>query len=223
MPPRRPPVRLAFALQSVRALPIRSYQVWNEPNLPVYWGGLPDARAYASMIKRTAGAVRRVQPDARIVSAGLPESSTGIPLLTYLRRLYAAGAGPSIDTLGVNPYATSVGAITRMLQTVRSCLDALGATRTGLWVTELGWATRGKSRFSVGTVRQGELLGSALRTLGRTWRPLRLIGVVYYAWRDMPVWPGVRDFWGLHTGLHTIDGTPKPAVKALERAVKALR
>ena len=207
----------------VRAMPVRAYQVWNEPNLPVYWGGRPDARAYASMLKRTSGAVHRVQPGARIVSAGLPQSSTGVPLLTYLRQLYAAGAGPSIDTVGVNPYATSVAQISELLRAVRARLDASGARRTGLWVTEVGWATRGKSRFSVGPARQSQLIEGTLRALGASWRSLRLIGVVYYAWRDMPVWAGVQDFWGLHTGLHDIDGKPKPAVKALERAVKALR
>lgn len=238
-PPKDPRTFAAFAAQvaqrygtggtlwqahpEVAPLPITSFQVWNEPNLPLYWAGRPNAKAYASLLKRTASAVRRVQPAARIVSAGLPHSPTGAPLLTYLRQLYDAGAGPSIDTLGINPYSTSVAGMMSLLRQVRAQLDRSGARGTEMWITELGWADRGKSRFSVGSTKQAEMIGDVLRTLGRSWRPLRLLGVVYYAWRDAPPYAGVDDFWGLHTGLYRIDGTAKPAAAALRKAMTALR
>ncbi|HWH93390.1 MAG TPA: hypothetical protein VNT03_05970, partial [Baekduia sp.] len=72
-----------------RTLPrVVAFQAWNEPNLPRYlapqWtvrGGrwVPWAPAhYRRMVNAFAGAVRAVQPDATIVSAGLAPNGEGV-------------------------------------------------------------------------------------------------------------------------------------------------
>ncbi|MDX6665184.1 MAG: hypothetical protein QOG68_1390, partial [Solirubrobacteraceae bacterium] len=47
-------------------------------------------------------------------------------------------------------------------------------------------------------------------------------GVVYYSWRDVPVNPGGKDFWGLHTGMVTRANRVKPALDAFARAAGAV-
>ncbi len=59
----------------VPKLPITAWQIWNEPNLPFYWRGRPNARSYARMVKTVGGAIRKVDRRAEIVSAGLPPST----------------------------------------------------------------------------------------------------------------------------------------------------
>jgi hypothetical protein len=52
----------------------------------------------------------------------------------------------------------------------------------------------------------------------------RLSGVVYFGWRDgAPYAPDFKDFWGLHTGLITLKGRPKPALRAYAGTVARLR
>lgn len=208
----------------VRPRPFRAYQVWNEPNLPVYWGSRPNPRRYAVLLRATHRALHRVQRNAQLVTAGLPKSKQGMALRTFVRRMYAAGAGRSIDVLGVNPYAPSLKGIEKQLREARSALPRR-ARRTPLWITEIGWASGGpptKGRF-VGVDGQARLVRSVFRELTKHRKRWRLRGIVYFAWRDAPVYPGGKDFWGLHTGLVDLSGRPKPAALALRQVTRTVR
>jgi hypothetical protein len=205
------------------ALPIRSWQVWNEPNLPAYWGGRPSARGYVALLKAAGAAIHAADPRAEVVSAGLPESRLGVPLLRYVREMYAAGARGSFDTLAIHPYATSVAAVLLAARSARQAAGAAGDRKVGLRITEVGWASGGPgSSFTVSAARQGQLAAGLLREAAAQARRLGLRGVVYYSWRDVPPYPGGKDFWGLHTGLVARDNSVKPALTAFAAAAKAV-
>src|SRR3954469_5034521 len=83
-----------------------SYQIWNEPNLPVYSGGKPNAAAYVAMLRTVGAAIKEIEPSAEIVTAGLPDSRLSKPnVFKYIQQMYSAGGNGTFDTLGVNPYA----------------------------------------------------------------------------------------------------------------------
>src|SRR4051794_18098799 len=63
-----------------RRYAIRSWQVWNEVNLPAWWSPRPDPRRYMRMLRRTSRAIHRLDRTAQIVSAGLPDSRQSKPL-----------------------------------------------------------------------------------------------------------------------------------------------
>ena len=65
---------------SLPAHPIRAWQIWNEPNLPAYWGGCPSARGYVALLRAAARAIKRIDRHAEVVTAGIPDSRLGIPL-----------------------------------------------------------------------------------------------------------------------------------------------
>ena len=212
------------AHRDVKAVPIADYQIWNEPNLPIYWGDSPNAPAYARLLTAAAAALHAVQHRARVVTAGMPQSKQGVGLLAYLRRLYAAGAGPSIDAVAVNAYSPSVNGIVRRLRSVRKLLDARRGARTGLWVTEFGWSDNGPRKgYRVTSAKQAALIAGTYRALARSRRSLRLRGAVYFGWRDSLPYPGGKDFWGLHTGLKRLDGSSKPSIAAVRKALRSAR
>lgn len=195
--------------------PTRFYQVWNEPNHPSYWAGRPDPHAYARLLAAATRALRRAQPTVRIVSAGLAKSRHGIPPDRYLRELYRAGARRSVDIVAANIYSPSVAGVRRQAEEVRAALPR-GARETPLWITETGWASGGpyaRGR-TVDAHKQARLVRDTMTMLWQDRRRLRLLGVVYYAWRDNPVWPGGKDYWGLHTGLVDMSHQDKPALSA---------
>lgn len=203
------------------AVPIRSWQVWNESNLPVYWRPRPDARAYASMLAAVSRAVRSEDPRAEIVGAGLPDSRLGVPFDRYLKALLAAGAADSIDSLAIHPYARTPAGVLAAVRAVRRRLRALGHAALPIWVTELGWASGGPvSPFTVGADRQGAYVRSV--TTGLIARRNRdgIRGFVYFNWRDAPPFAGGSDYWGLHSGLLERDGTRKPAFAGLRDALR---
>lgn len=212
----------------VPRLPITAWQIWNEPNVPVYWQPRPNAAAYVQMLRLASQKIKAVDPQAEVVTAGLPDSHIrgSVPLFTYIRQMFKAGAAGAFDTLAVNAYAPTGNGVTRLVTRIRRMMDRLGGRGAGLRVTEFGWADHGPERrpgrFTAGR-RQGVYTYTAIRQLWRQRARLGLRGIVYYDWRDQPVYAGGKNFWGLHTGLLTRNGHAKPALRWFRRALASLR
>jgi hypothetical protein len=212
---------------SVPKVSIRSWQVWNEPTLPLYACGKPSAKRYARMLKAVGRAIKRADRRAEVVSAGLPASKlrSAVPLTRYLKSLYRAKAARYFDTLAINSYARNRRELGRLLRRVRRLMNRRRDRRTPIWITEIGWGDKGvKHRFIVGARGQSKRVKSCLGYIRRSRRRLRLRGFVYFSWRDSrPYPPRFRNLWGLHTGLLNLEGQPKPAFATFKRSVSALR
>jgi hypothetical protein len=204
-------------------LPIRSWQVWNEPNIAVYWPSGPNPGEYAAMLRTVSWGIKAVDPGAKVVTAGLNESELGIKLVPFLNGMYRAGAKGSFDVLALHPYAPAsdlvVAQVNRAVRALRRNGDA---ART--LVTELGWATGSTSRRAlvVSEAGQAALIRRTVAELARYRGRLRLDGVFYFNWRDVSPPPGGGDHWGLHTGLLRENGSPKPAMRALTEITRAV-
>ncbi|MGH2845008.1 MAG: hypothetical protein ACRDL0_03125 [Thermoleophilaceae bacterium] len=207
--------------------PITSWQIWNEPNLGIYWCNRPNARRYVRMLRRVGRAIKRVDRRAHILTAGLPPSKlrSAVPLERYIKRMYRAGARRAFDSLAINSYAKNHRALRRLLRSVRRLMNRRRDRRGGIWITELGWGDRGpKHRFIVGAKGQAKRIRKSYAVIRKVRRRLRLRGVVYYSWRDAPPYPPrYKDLWGLHTGLLDINGGFKPAFHSFKNAVARLR
>lgn len=204
--------------------PIRSWQIWNEPNVRAYWPSGPNAAQYTRLLKIVGKGIRGADPGAEIVTAALPESHIGVPLFQYLRAMYRAGAGSAFQTLGLSPYSPNVQTLMGVVGKARKLLNQHGGRRKKIWVTEIGWATEGPlSVFRVGRARQATLISRALKTLYARRKSLGIRGVVYFNWRDSTPYEGGKDFWGIHTGLLDISGKPKPGFDAFKSTTQSLR
>jgi len=207
----------------LRKVPITVWQVWNEPTLPVYWGPRPNARQYVAMLKAVGRAIKRAEPRAEIVTAGLPPSKLrgAVPLERFIKQMYSAGAARYFDTMAINAYAKNAKDLKRLLTRIRRLMNSRRDRRAKIWVTELGWADKGpRHRFVVGARGQAKRIGSSFKVVRKLRRPLKLRGLVYYSWRDAI--PIADDEWGLHTGLLRVNGRRKPAYGAFVRAARRL-
>jgi polysaccharide biosynthesis protein PslG len=208
-------------------LPITAYQIWNEPNLKVYWASGPNPRQYARLLSAAARGILGADPSAEIVSAGLPDSHLSEPKNVYgwTKAMLRAGAGRSIDALAVNPYGKTSSDLMSKLRRFRGILNHGGAHSADIWVTEFGWSDKGpKSGFRAGVAGQARQIRKTIPALVRARAGLKLRGFVYYAWRDgRPYAPLFRDFWGLHTGLLRVNGQPKPALAAFKATIAKAR
>ena len=205
-------------------LPMTAYQIWNEPNLAAYSPPKPSASKYVAMLKAVGPAIKAVDPEAEIVTAGLPDSRLSKPnVFKFIQQMYRAGAKGSFDTLGINPYAPSASSLIGKLRRIRSIMASFGDASASIWVTELGWSDVGPGApFRAGKAGQGKRIGQAIAALKRNAAALKLRGFFYFAWRDGAVYAGGHDFWGLHTGLLRKNGTRKPAYAAFKKAIAAL-
>jgi polysaccharide biosynthesis protein PslG len=210
----------------VRPRPITSWQVWNEPNLPVYWPSGPNARRYVNLLRAVGSAIKKRDRKAEIVTAGLPPSklSGAVPLQKFIAKMYAAGGRTAFDTLAINSYAVDAKSLGKLLRDTRSLMNRRGGRAQKIWVTELGWCDKGpRSRFCVGKKRQARNITESIRLLRQQRTRLKLRGFVYFSWRDgRPYAPLFKNLWGLHTGLLTVKGKRKPAYNAFVRAVRPL-
>ena len=198
--------------------PVRYWQIWNEPNSFVNWSE-PSPRQYGELLARSAATIHAADPTARVVSAGVvaqPLDDITEPGADYLRRMFRSPAAASAaDVIALHPYTKGPGSMTKLIRQTRKTMTRAGLGRTPIWITEVGWASGGPaSPFTVDSQGQAERIRAALEIFHRRRKELGLQGVIYFNWRDAPVYAGGQDFFGLHTGLLDINGRPKPALDA---------
>ena len=203
---------------------ITSWQIWNEPNLYVYWNPKSNAQQYLGMLQTVGAGIKAVDPTAEIVTAGMPDSflKTAIRLKPYLKALYKNGGTNAFDTVAINSYAVSPKSLGKLMTKTRKLLNRLGGRSDKLWISEVGWCDKGYKpghRFCVGTKRQTKYTRQALSLIKKKRKAWKLRGFVWFSWRDGRPYTS-RDFWGNHTGLLTIPGKKKPAYKAFVKGVK---
>ena len=206
---------------------IRSWQLWNEPNLRFYWGGRPNAKQYVKVLKQAYRIMKRADGKAEIVTAGMPESSTkrAIGLKKYITQMYKAGGKKWFDTIAVNAYAKNTKDLNRRIKLVRKVMKKRGDKKAELWITEIGWADAGKKGPFVKSPKgQAREIKKAIAWIGKNRKRHKLRGFVYYQWRDaLPYRAGIdADTWGFHAGLLKLDGSFKRAHKAFKKAVANL-
>jgi hypothetical protein len=86
---------------------IHAYQIWNEPNLAREWGNKPpNAKEYTQMLQKAYQVIKKVDPNAIIVSAGMAPttelSQRAVPDSQFIQAMYDAGAKPYFDMLGAH-------------------------------------------------------------------------------------------------------------------------
>lgn len=207
---------------ALRPVPIRSWQVWNEPNGPRFWTIQPGLAQYAALLRVTRIAIKRADPGAQVVLAGLTDLSW-----RALRSLYELGVRRDADVVALNPFTALPRNLLKLVRRARAVMDGHGDAAKPLLITELSWPSA-KDRvddpfgYEVTERGQAKRLGQALRMLARKRRSFGIRQVFWYTWlsydRD-PLysfdWAGVRRFEG--TTIAT-----KPAYWALRRTARAL-
>lgn len=207
------------ARPELEPMPLTAYQVWNEPNLPVFWRPAPDAAGYLRLVRLTRARLRAVDPKASVVLAGLPNSRLGVPALDYLRAIYAEpGAREAFDVVALHPYAPNAGGVVASLTRVRAYMDRRGDRATPIWVTELGWGTGGP-RTSLRTTKAGQAakFDRTLRALLAARGRLRLERFVAFALQDREFGEEEAPWWAPRAGLFDRAGQPKPAWRTFVR------
>jgi len=193
-------------------VPIVDWQLWNEPNSLLFWKPTPDASAYLELLRGFGSAVRGADRGAQILLGGLfPTPTGGVPMDSFISDLYRGGGKGLFDAASLHPYAATPQKAIAFTEDLRRIMDHFGDADTGLWITEVAWASGGQSSgLTVGPARQADYLTQTFKLAAADRERLGLDGVVWYSLNDTPgpLWPG-------HCGLFNLDGTAKPSWNAL--------
>jgi Glycosyl hydrolase catalytic core len=210
-------------------VPIKSWQIWNEPNLKRFFRPRPSARSYVKLLKVAAKTIRGKNSKAQIVLAGLAPglkgSKTAILMKTYLRSLYRVrGAKRYFDAVAIHPYAPNLNELATNLNIARGIMNHAGDRRTPIWLTEVGWGSgpaNAGDPHSKGLQGQAALIGKSFRLFVHRRGHWRLAKVFYFSWTDTP--GGTGGSWYLNAGLLYADLTPKPAWSKFEAMMQRFR
>lgn len=129
--------------------------IWNEPNLTFEWGYRPvSPEEYTALLQITYAAAKAANPDVTILAAPMaptlePEGSPwGLNDLTYIERMYAAGAAAYFDGMAVHTYgftsppeaAPAPDALNfRRIELIHAIMARYDDTEKPVYVTETGW------------------------------------------------------------------------------------
>jgi hypothetical protein len=218
-PPRAIADWTAFAQSIASALgqhpSIRSWEIYNEENVPLWWDG--SAEAYAEVLRRGAAAARRGDPDARVLLGGMVW-----PDLEWLETACAGGPPAPFDILPFHAYPETWTpdsvTVERYLGDRFSDRFAAEADRTcgrhPIWINEAGFATvPGKTEEA-----QAAWWARAFATFLAEPR-IEHLGI--YELRDQRLdTPVIGDAPNYYLGLIRRDGTRKPAFETVKLLVR---
>jgi hypothetical protein len=216
----------AFWMGREQRLPIRRWQIWNEPNFLLFWRPRPSPRGYARLLAVAARAIRRIDPQGQVVMGGVAPVGAGLSPWGFLRRLYEVpGVRRNFDLAAVHPYASTLAGVRYDIERVRAVMNAAGDRTKRLLVSELGVASWGTipSTFVLGVDGQAEFVRRTFRLLLHERRRWRIAGVDWFTWQDeVAADPHCSFCQG--AGLFDVAGRPKPAWAVFRRVVsRAMR
>lgn len=240
--PADPKAFAAFAAAAaIRYAPsgIHTWEIWNEPNLRDFWKPQPDAAAYTTLLRATSQALRRQDPSAYVVLGGLASTHSqggSISQTDFLAAVSVRGGNRLVDAVGYHPYTypylasdkTQWGTAWERINGLESVLAAHGTPGMPVWITEYGAPTNGPGaasdgrRKSIGATthvterRQSEIAEDAVRTAAVT---PHVEALFWYSDRDAGTDTSSRENF---FGLRRADGSAKPALSTLRKAIAAL-
>ncbi len=202
--------------------PIRSWQVWNEPNLAYYWKQ-PFASTYVSFLKVAHAAIKKADPGAQVVLGALTNTAW-----KSLGQVYKVkGAKSLFDVVSVNGFTKIPANVILFMRFVRHAMSRFGDGAKPLMATEISWpSAKGKTKadFDFITTQAGQArnISTLLPLIGQQRLSLHLSAFYWYTWmgrEDSDTGP--FNFSGL-LGFHDGNVTVKPALQAFKSAALAL-
>jgi hypothetical protein len=208
----------------IRKLPVRMWQIWNEPNLSIYWPQ-PFAPSYVRLLAAAHVAIRRADPGAKLVLGSL----TNFAWRSVGQIYHVRGARHLFDVVAINAFTKTPGGVMRYMRLTRDALIHAKDAHKPLLAAELSWpSSLGKVTsqhfdFDTSVAGQARDIAQLLPLIGRQRVQLGLIGFDYYTWigDENPPHPLAFQFSGL---LRYLNGkvTAKPALAAFRKGALAL-
>jgi len=185
---------------------LHAWEVWNEPNISIFWKPEPNVEHYVNMLKAAYREMKKADPKCLVVAP----ATAGIDL-RYIERFLELGGGRYCDVISVHPYQDARhGPEPGLANSLRKLKDLLSQyhQRQPIWITEMGWQTNPAEQAQATEDQQaGYLVRSYVIALSE--------GVQRLFWFNLQDW---AETWGTVRA----DWTTKPSYRAYQVMVKTL-
>ncbi len=195
------------------AAPVRTIEIWNEPDNGEFWTPSPDAGRYAALYLAARAAIDGVNPGIRVIVGGLTNPAA------FLAEMVAAAPvlRGHVDGVAIHPYG-SPAVLVAKVKGARAALASLGMSAVPLYVTEFGWTTDppGALGYVPARLRPAYILG-AFTALGQL--DCGVAAALLYTWVTPQRDPdNSQDWFGIASPQDA--GAPTPAVAALAAGLR---
>jgi hypothetical protein len=211
--------------------PIKSWQIWNEPNLPKYFARKGVApvklvknapRKYAKLVRAADKAINRADKRAKVVLAGLsgnPKKKKELPHKFLKKFLKVPKAKKSFNAAALHPYAKNMRQYKSRLKKVRKAMDKKGAKKKDIWMTEVGWGSGPKDRFGLnkGLKGQARMLKKSFKLTLKKRKRWNIERVYWFYWRDHQVIGEPACSFCPYSGVLRLDRSKKPAYRQFKK------
>jgi hypothetical protein len=131
---------------------VDAWCIWNEPNLPDrFWAGTKEE--FFELTKQAAAAIREVDPDAFIIGGAFNTLADD----EWIRGIFESGAMGQIDAVAYHPYMVDAGTSAKVYEQFKKTAADYGFDDK-IWVTEVGYPTRGNYGTEVSDEKMPETL-----------------------------------------------------------------
>ncbi len=193
-------------------LPIRSWEIWNEPNI-VTFSRRSSPERFARLMRASGRAIHRADGRAEVILGGLFGRPLQVPPNVasddFLDRVYRVrGLKRHFDGVALHPYVAAARPMGPQINRLRRVMRRHGDGDAPLYVTELGWGSNSfQSRWERGLRGQARELDRAFSMLVRNRFRWRIGGVWWFSWADIESGCQFCD----SAGLLTAGGLAKPS------------
>lgn len=116
---------------------VEYWEIWNEPDSPVYWSAQDGLKRYGELLKKVYQEAKRVNPQCKILNGGLAEG------ISSLNKLYDNGAGPYFDIVNLHYFEAplrdgALGAVRNLPGLAYKVMARNGDGEKKIWITEIG-------------------------------------------------------------------------------------
>jgi O-antigen ligase len=201
------------------------YQIWDEPNILLGWGGQqPSPSVYAGLLQAAYIAIHAADPTAEVIAGALaPTTETGpdnLSDLLFLQQLYDLGAGRYFDAAAGKPYGFYSGPEDRQADPailnfsrftlLRQVMVRNGDAHKLLWGGNFGWNTQASPWGQTSTQEQ---IADTLTAYDRAQAEWPWAGVLALE-NLQPAQPPGDPHWGF--ALLNTAGQPAPLLAAFD-------
>jgi hypothetical protein len=170
-------------------IPVRMWQIWNEPNINVFWPDQPFEPTYMPLLKAAHDAIKKADPGAKVVLGGMPNYSW-----LNLQKIYKyPGARGLFDVVAIHPYTKQPQGVISIIGKVRTVMNQAGDRLKPILADELSWpsslgkTSRSEFDFATTEVGQSHNIAQILPMLARDRARYHLFGFDYYTWATAEV------------------------------------
>jgi GH35 family endo-1,4-beta-xylanase len=118
---------------------VHHWEIWNEPNHPVYWSKPKDKmKTYVDLLKLSYKAAKQADPTCFVINGGITE-----PVIEDVQNFYEQGGGAFTDAICIHTFLNPNSPIveiqfSRIIEGVQQTMRRFGDVKKRIWITEMG-------------------------------------------------------------------------------------